>query len=45
MLEINLAHGVIMSSRKSKCKGKTCQEGKPHEEIIVSSMKRYISLI
>jgi len=41
---INVAHGVVVSSRKSECKGKTCQKGKPHEEITVSSRKRYISL-
>jgi hypothetical protein len=44
MLEINVAHGVIVSSKKSECRGKACQEGKPHEEIIASSRKRYISL-
>jgi len=44
MLEINVAHGVVMSSRKSDCRGKACQEGKPREEIIASSRKRYISL-
>jgi hypothetical protein len=31
---INVEHGVVMSSRKSECRGKTCQEGKPLEEII-----------
>jgi hypothetical protein len=44
MLEINVAHGVVMSSRKSECRGKACHEGKPREEIIASSRKRYISL-
>ncbi len=44
MLEINVAHGVIVSSKKSECRGKTCQERKPCEEIIASSRKRYISL-
>jgi len=45
MLEINVALGVVMSrsSRKSECRGKSCQEGKPREEIIASSRKRYIS--
>jgi hypothetical protein len=43
-LEINVEHGVVVSSRKSECGGKTCQEGKPSEEIIASSRKRYISL-
>jgi hypothetical protein len=42
---INVAHGVVVSSRKSQCRGKTCQEGKPREEIIASSTMRYISLI
>jgi hypothetical protein len=41
---INVAHGVVMSSRESECRGKTCQEGKPHEEIIASSRRRYIFL-
>jgi len=44
MLEINVAHEVIVSSRKSECRGKACQEGKSREEIIASSRKRYISL-
>jgi hypothetical protein len=44
MLEMNVAHGVAVSSRKRECKGKACQEGKSREEIIASSRKRYISL-
>ncbi len=44
MLEINVAHGVVVSSRKSECSGKACQDEKPCEEIIVSSSKRYICL-
>ncbi len=44
MLEINVAHGVVVSSRNSECRGKTCQEGKRREEIIASSRKRYICL-
>jgi hypothetical protein len=44
MLEINVAHGVVVSSRKSECGRKACQQGKPREEIIASSRKRYISL-
>jgi hypothetical protein len=44
MLEINVGHGIVVSSKKSECRGKTCQEGKPCEEIIASSRKRYISL-
>jgi hypothetical protein len=42
MLGINVAHGVVVSSRKSECRGKT--EQKPLEEIIVSNRKRNISL-
>jgi hypothetical protein len=42
MLETNVAHGVVVSSRKSECRGKSCQEGKPCEEIIASSRKKYI---
>jgi hypothetical protein len=42
MLETNVGHGVVVSSRKSECTGKACQEGKPCEEIIASSRKRYI---
>jgi hypothetical protein len=42
MLETNVAHGVVVSSTKSECTGKACQEGKPCEEIIASSRKRYI---
>jgi len=41
---INVAHGVVVSRRKSESGGKTCQEGTPREEIIASSNKRYISL-
>jgi hypothetical protein len=44
MLEINVAHGVVVSSRKSECRRKACQERKPREEIIALSRKRYISL-
>jgi hypothetical protein len=44
MLEINVAHGLVVSSRKMDCRGKACQEGRPREEIIASSRKRYISL-
>ncbi len=44
MLKINVAHGVLVSSRKSECRGKACQEGGPPKEIIASSRKRYISL-
>jgi hypothetical protein len=43
MLESMLSMELV-SSRKSDCRGKACQEGKPREEIIVSSRKRYISL-
>jgi hypothetical protein len=43
--EKNVGHGIVVSSRKSECKGKTCQEGKPSNEIIASSRKSYISLI
>jgi hypothetical protein len=42
MLEINFAHGVVVSSRKREWRGKACQEGKPCEDIIESSRKRYI---
>ncbi len=44
MLEINVAHEVVVSSRKKECRGKACQERKSREEIIASSRKRYISL-
>ncbi len=44
MLEINVAHWVVVSSRKGECRGKACQEGKPSEEIVVLSRKSYISL-
>jgi hypothetical protein len=43
MLGINVAHGVVVSSRKSECKGKACQERKP-PEFMASRRKRYISL-
>jgi hypothetical protein len=36
MLEINVAHGIVVSSRKGECRGKACQEGKLSEEIIAS---------
>jgi hypothetical protein len=41
---INVAHGVVVLSKKSKCRSKTCKEGKPHEKIVASSRKKYISL-
>jgi hypothetical protein len=44
MLEINVARGVVVLNRKSDCRGKACQEGKPGDEIIASRRKRYISL-
>jgi hypothetical protein len=44
MLEINVVHGVVVSSKKNDSREKACQEGKPCEEIIVPSRKRYISL-
>jgi len=37
MLKINVAHGVLVSSRKSECRGKACQEGGPPKEIIAST--------
>jgi len=36
MLEINVAHGIVVSSRKGECRGKACQEGKLSEENLVA---------
>jgi len=44
MLEINVAHGVVVSRRKGECRGKACQEGNQEEIHIFDLNIKFLGL-